>query len=154
VSEIDFLGHVCFNALNKPTKPEPPELPFLSEVGPAEFPPPFKAYPYAGEFGEHIGRYILTYEDGQTETVALSNGTHFADYRRFMSLSIIDPVATDTEEAVIYKGDYGTKTYQLRLFTYHPKRTDLPVRSVEFVLDDVEYVPMLAAITVRLTGRP
>ncbi len=149
-SELDFLGQVCFNSLRKKPGVSPPELPFLSELGPqSEFPPPFKAYPYAGDFGERIGEYVISYEDGETESVPLLNGVHFADYRLFLSLSIIDSVATDTERALFYKADYGTKKYQLRLFSYHPKRPTERIAYVDFLLRNSAYVPMLAALTIR-----
>ncbi len=149
-SELDFLGHVCFNSLLKQPANSWPELPYLSELGrQMEFPPPFKAYPYAGDFGELIGEYVITYDDGETESVPLLNGVHFADYRRFISLSIIDPVATDTDRALSYKGDYGTKQYQLRLFAYHPKKPAKPIAYIDFNLKNADYVPILAAITIK-----
>jgi hypothetical protein len=149
-SEIDFLGQVCFNSLLKKPSLSPSELPFLSELGPqSEFPPPFKAYPYAGDFGEPIGEYVISYEDGETESVPLLNGVHFADYRLFLSLSLIDSVATDTERALVYKADYGTKKYQLRLFSYHPKKPAKRIAYVDFRLKNTDYVPMLAALTIK-----
>ncbi len=150
VAEIDFVGQVCFNSLRKKTDVSSPELPFLSELGPqSEFPPPFKAYPYAGDFGELVGEYVISYEDGETESVPLLNGVHFADYRLFFSLSIIDPVATDTERALMYKSDYGTKKYQLRLFSYHPKKPTKRIAYLDFILRNTDYVPMLAALTIK-----
>jgi hypothetical protein len=149
-TEIDFLGQVCFNSLRKKPSLSPPELPFLSELGPqSEFPPPFKAYPYSGDFGELVGEYVISYEDGETESVPLLNGVHFADYRLFLSLSIIDSVATDTEQVLIYKADYGTKKYQLRLFSYHPKKPTKRIAYVDFRLKNPDYVPMLVAVTIR-----
>lgn len=149
-SELDFLGQVCFNSLRKKPTASWPELPFLAELGPEfEFPSPFKAYPYAGDFGELVAQYVISYEDGEIESVPLLNGVHFADYRLFLSLSIIDPVATDTERALIYKGDYGTKKYQLRLFSYRPKRPTSRIAYVDFVLKNPDYVPMLAALTIK-----
>ena len=67
-----------------------------------------------------MAEYQISYEDGTTESVPLLNGIHFADYRLFFSLSDIDSVATDTERAVMYKSDFGTKRYHLRLFSYRP----------------------------------
>jgi hypothetical protein len=149
-SEIDFLGQVCFNSLLKKPSLLPPELPFLSELGAqSEFPPPFKAYPYAGDFGELVGEYVISYEDGETESVPLLNGVHFADYRLFLSLSLIDSVATDTEQALVYKADYGTKKYQVRLFSYHPKRPTERIAYVDFQLKNTDYVPVLAAVTIK-----
>jgi Glycosyl hydrolases family 2, TIM barrel domain/Glycosyl hydrolases family 2/Glycosyl hydrolases family 2, sugar binding domain len=149
-SEIDFLGQVCFNSLLKKPSLSPPELPFLSELGPqSEFPPPFKAYPYAGDFGQLVGEYVISYEDGETESVPLLNGVHFADYRLFLSLSLIDSVATDTERALVYKADYGTKKYQLRLFSYHPKQPTKRIAYVDFQLKNTDYVPVLAAVTIK-----
>jgi Glycosyl hydrolases family 2, TIM barrel domain/Glycosyl hydrolases family 2/Glycosyl hydrolases family 2, sugar binding domain len=149
-SEIDFLGHVCFNSLLKKPSGVPPELPFLSELGTqSEFPPPFKAYPYAGGFGELIAEYVISYEDGESESVPLRNGIHFADYRLFLSLSIIDSVATDTERALVYKADYGTKKYQLRLFSYRPMKPHKKITYIDFVLKNPDYIPALAAITIK-----
>ena len=84
------------------------------------------------------------------ETLALENGVHFADYRLFSGLSAIDAIATDTERALSYKGDYGAKTYQTRLFSYRPRRTDQPIRTLTFRLTADDYVPLLAAVTVRV----
>jgi hypothetical protein len=149
-SEIDFLGHVCFNSLKQKPSLLPPELPFLSELGAqAEFPPPLKAYPYAGEFGEVIGEYVISYEDGELETVPLLNGVHFADYRLFFSLSIIDSVATDTDRALVYKSDSGTKQYQLRIFSYRPKHPTETIAYIDFQLINKDYVPLLAAISIK-----
>ena len=123
VDEIVFLGHVCYNSLARKPAASFPELPFLFEGFPdQETPAPLKAYPHAGEFGELIGEYDLVYEDDQREIIPLKNGIHFADYRLFHGLSTIDSVATDTERAVHYRGDYGAKSYQLRLFAYHPEK--------------------------------
>lgn len=149
-SEMDFLGQVCFNSLRKKIEASSPELPFLSELGAqVEFPPPYKAYPYLGDFGEVIGEYVIYYEDGESESVPLRNGEHFADYRLFLSLSITDPVATETERVVLYKSDFGTKKYQLRLFTYRPKKPTKRIAYVDFILTNNQYVPMLIALTIK-----
>ena len=150
MDEIVFLGHVCYNSLARKPAASFPELPFLFEGFPdQETPAPFKAYPHAGEFGELIGEYDLVYEDDQREIIPLKNGIHFADYRLFHGLSTIDSVATDTERAVQYRGDYGAKSYQLRLFAYHPEKPNKKVKSIEFRLTNLDFVPLLAAITVK-----
>ncbi len=149
-SEIFFLGQVCFNGLTKKPADGPAELPFLTELGAqAEFPPPLKAYPFAGEFGEVVAEYVIEYEDGQKEVVKLQNGIHFADYRTFFSFSFIEPVATDTKQAVLYKGDFGAKKYQLRLFAYRPARVSERISSIDFRLDGAGYMPLLVAVTLK-----
>jgi hypothetical protein len=147
-SEMEFLGHVCFNALHAKPDASWPELPFLAELG-KEFPAPYKAYPYAGDFGELVAEYVITYDDGSTESVPLMNGIHFADYRLFFSLSMIDAVATDTERALAYKGDFGAKQYQLRLFSYRPKSPKKRIAYIDFNLKNSDYVPILAGITLK-----
>lgn len=150
VSELEFLGHVCFNSLAKTPQPSPPELPYLAEGFPtAESPPPFKGYPQAGEFGETIGEYVLVYEGGSKEVIPLQNGIHFADYRLFYGFSPIDAIATATDRVLTYEGDYGAKTYQMRLFSYRPRRPEKKITELQFNLKDPDYVPLLAAITVR-----
>lgn len=151
VGEILFLGHVCYNSLA--TKPEAvfPQLPFLFDGFPNhETPVPFKGYPQAGEFGELAAEYVLVYADGERESIPLENGIHLADYRLFFGLSGIDAVATDTERALSYQADYGATTYQLRLFSYRPRRPECKLEAIEFSLKNFDYVPLLAAITVRL----
>jgi beta-glucuronidase len=148
-SEIEFLGQVCFNSLVQKKDPYP-GLPYLAELGPGvDYPPPFKAYPLSGGFGDPVAEYVISYDDGTTETVPLMNGIHFADYRLFFSLSDIDSVATDTERAVTYKGDYGTKRYQLRLFSYRPRRPGEKISYIDFNLKNHDYVPMLAGVTLQ-----
>jgi hypothetical protein len=148
-SEIEFLGQVCFNSLAQKIDPFP-GLPYLSEIGPTvEYPAPYKAYPLSGGFGDEVAEYIISYEDGSAETVPLLNGIHFADYRLFFGLSDIDPVATDTERAVMYKSDFGTKRYQLRLFAYRPKRPTEKIDHIDFNLKDHQFVPMLAGVTLQ-----
>jgi hypothetical protein len=149
-AELDFLGHVCFNSIaTKPPAPYP-ELPYIAEGFPnIETPPPFKGYPQAGEFGEQIGEYVVVYADGTREPISLENGIHFADYRMFFGLSFIDPVAIRAERAVAYKADAGLKLYQLRLFTYRPQQASKQIREIEFNLKNFDYVPLLAAVTVR-----
>jgi hypothetical protein len=150
VSELEFLGHVCFNSLAKTSPPSPPELPYLTEGYPTtEIPAPFKGYPQAGEFGEAIGEYVLVYGDGNREIIPLENGIHFADYRLFYGFSPIDAVATATDRVLTYKGDYGAKTYQMRLFSYKPKRPETRIAELQFNLKNFDYVPLLAAITTR-----
>ena len=148
--ELEFLGHVCFNSLASKPSSAYPELPYIAEGFPdIETPPPFKGYPQAGEFGEEIGEYVLVYADGERETIPLENGIHFADYRMFFGLSFIDPVATATQRAVTYKADAGTKLYQLRLFSCRPKQPAKPIRELEFNLKNLDYVPLLAGLTLR-----
>jgi hypothetical protein len=148
--ELAFLGHVCFNSLAAKAPIFHPQLAYLAEGFPnIETPPPFKGYPQAGEFGEEIGEYVLVYADGERETVPLQNGIHFADYRMFFGLSFIDPVATATKRAVSYKAEAGTKLYQLRLFSYRPKQPAKQIREIEFSLKNLDYVPLLAGLTLR-----
>ena len=150
VSELEFLGHVCFNSLAKAPPPSPPELPYLTEGYPAtEVPAPFKGYPQAGEFGEEIGEYVLVYGDGNKEIIPLQNGIHFADYRLFYGFSPIDAVATATDRVLTYNGDYGAKTYQMRMFSYKPKRPEAPIAELQFNLKNFDYVPLLGAVTTR-----
>ena len=150
-SEVLFQGHVCFNSLNRQTTTNHPPLPYLVDGFPlAQAPSPFKAYPHAGAFGEVAAAYVLVYEDGQREEVPLQNGIHLADYRTFLGFSPIDAVATDTERVVHYKGDYGAKTYQMRLFAYRPRQPAKKIREIIFHLKDIGYVPLLAGVTVRL----
>lgn len=150
-SEIAFLGHVCYNSLAGPSPAGIPELPHLFEGFPnVETPVPFKGYPQAGEFGETIGDYVLAYEDGERETIPLENGVHFADYRLFFGLSRIDAVAVDTERALTYRGDHGAKSYQMRLYTHRPRHPSKKIVAIEFNLRHLDYVPLLAAVTVRV----
>jgi hypothetical protein len=81
--------------------------------------------------------------------VPLLNGVHFADYRLFFSLSIIDSVATDTDRALVYKSDSGTKQYQLRIFSYRPKHPTETIAYIDFQLINKDYVPLLAAISIK-----
>ena len=81
--------------------------------------------------------------------IPLQNGIHFADYRLFYGFSPIDAIATATERVLTYKGDYGAKTYQMRLFSYRPRRSEKKIWELQFNLKDTDYVPLLAAITVR-----
>ncbi|MEW5979652.1 MAG: glycoside hydrolase family 2 TIM barrel-domain containing protein [Acidobacteriota bacterium] len=149
-SELLFLGHVCFNSLAKAPSASPPELPYLSEVYPGiETPAPLKGYPQAGAFGETVGQYTLVYEDEEQESIPLQNGIHFADYRLFYGFSRIDAVATATERVLSYKGDHGAKAYQMRLFSYRPKRPGTPIQELRFSLKNFDYVPLLAGITSR-----
>jgi beta-glucuronidase len=153
-TEIEFLGQVCFNSLAQKKDPFP-GLPYLAEIGPTvEYPAPYKGYPLSGSFGDPVAEYQISYEDGTTESVPLLNGIHFADYRLFFSLSDIDSVATDTERAVMYKSDFGTKRYQLRLFSYRPKQPTKKISYIDFILKDNGYVPMLAGITLQQYGTP
>jgi len=148
--ELDFLGHVCFNSLAAKAPIVYPELAYLAEGFPnIETPPPFKGYPQAGEFGEEIGEYVLVYADGERETIPLQNGIHFADYRMFFGLSFIDPVATATKRVVAYKADAGHKLYQLRLFSCRPKQPAKQIREIDFNLKNLDYVPLLAGLTLR-----
>ncbi len=148
-TEIEFLGQICFNSLIQKKDPYP-GLPYLSELGPGvEFPAPFKGYPISGDFGDPVAEYVISYEDGTTESVPLLNGIHFADYRLFFSLSDIDSVATDTERALTYKADYGTKKYQIRLFSYRPKRPAEKISYIDFNLKNPDYVPMLVGLTLQ-----
>jgi hypothetical protein len=149
-SELLFLGHVCFNSIaTKPTQSFP-ELPYLSEGFPnIEMPTRLKGYPQAGEFGEQIGEYVLVYDDGELEAVPLLNGIHFADYRLFYGFSPIDAVATATERVLSYKGDYGAKSYQMRLFAYRPRRPSQKIAELRFELNNFDYVPLLAGLTVK-----
>ena len=154
-SEIEFLGQVCFNSLAHKPATGFAELPYLSEVFPSiENPPPFKGYPQAGAFGELAAEYVISYGDGSKESIALRNGIEIADYRMFFGLSWIDPIATDTERVISYKAAYGTKMYQMRLLSWRPKRTDLPIVSIDFNLKNPGYAPMLSAITVQEYGKP
>lgn len=149
VEEFEFLGHVCFNSNAKAPEASFPELPFLMEGFPnVETPVPFGGYPQGGEFGEIAAEYSIEYEDGEREVMPLANGVHLADYRLFFGLSPIDAVATDTERAVRYQGDFGAKTYQLRLFAYRPAHPEKRIASLEFSLSNKRYVPLLAAITI------
>ena len=150
-SELFFLGHVCFNSIAVKTANPFPEFPYLSEGFPnVETPVPFKGYPQAGEFGEVVGEYILIYEDGEREVIPLQNGIHFADYRLFYGLSAIDAVAIATDRALNYRGDYGAKSYQMRLFSYRPKKPSKKISDLQFNLKNSGYVPLLAAVTVRV----
>lgn len=150
-AELEFLGHVCFNSLAAKPPASLPMLPYWMEGTPGiETPVPFKGYPQAGDFGEEIGQYVLVYKDGEREVVPLENGRHFADYRLYYGLSHIDAVAVATERVVTYTRDHGTKRYQMRLFSYRPKRPSVPIAHVEFRLKNVDYVPLLAAITVQV----
>jgi hypothetical protein len=148
-SEIEFLGQVCFNSLAKKPPAGFAEMPFLSEVFGAESPPPFRGYPQAGEFGEQAAEYVITYEDGATESIPLRNGMELADYRMFYGLSFINPIAAETRGALSYKSDFGTKMYQMRLLSLHPKRQDVRIVSIDFNLKNPAYVPILAAITLQ-----
>ncbi len=149
-SELFFLGHVCFNSIATQPPAAMPELPYLFEGFPnIETPIPLRGYPQAGDFGELIGEYVLVYEDGEQETIPLQNGIHFADYRLFYGFSPIDAVATDTERVLDYKGDFGAKTYQMRLFSYRPKKPARRINELQFSLKNFDYVPLLAAITVK-----
>jgi hypothetical protein len=150
VSEIEFLGQVCFNSLAAKAPAGFAEIPFLSEVFPGiESPPPYRGYPQAGAFGELAAEYIVSFDDGSKESVPLRNGIELADYRMFFGLSFIDPVATDTARVLAWKGDFGTKMYQMRLFSWRPPEPHPRIESIEFHLKDPAYVPMLAAITVQ-----
>ncbi len=150
-SELLFLGQVCFNSLAAKPESQWPELPYLFEGYPnVEAPPPFKGYPQSGDFGEAIGEYVLVYEDGERETITLQNGIHFADYRLFYGFSPIDAVATATERVLYYKGSYGTKTYQTRLFPYRPRQAAKKITELEFNLKNYDYVPLLTALTVKV----
>jgi len=150
VSEVEFLGHVCFNSLARTPPPSPPELPYLTEAySQIENPAPFRGYPQAGEFGEVVGDYVLVYSDGNQEIIPLQNGIHFADYRLFYGFSPIDAVATATDRVLTYKGDHGAKTYQMRIFSYKPKRPATRIAELQFNLKNYDYVPLLAALTIR-----
>ncbi|MGQ0637585.1 MAG: glycoside hydrolase family 2 protein [Planctomycetaceae bacterium] len=150
-SEIIFLGHVCYNTPATRPAASPPELPFLTEVFLGiDAGSRFKGYPLGGKFGDKIGEYVLTYADGERETIPLENGVHFADYRLYSGFSFIDAIATDTERALKYKGDFGVKAYQTRLFSYRPRRPGQPIRTLTFRLLADDYVPLLAAVTVHV----
>ncbi len=149
-SEIDFLGHVCFESLATKAPAGFAEIPFLTEVFPGiESPPPFRGYPLAGDFGELAAEYTVTFEDGSKETIPLRNGIELANYHMFFGLSFIDPLATDTERALSWKGDFGAKMYQMRLFSWRPPHPGKRIEALEFHLKNPAYVPMLAAITVQ-----
>ena len=147
-TELEFLGHVCFNSLAQKPQDPPAKLPYLTRAYPsAAGPAPHKGYPHSGEFGEQIGAYMLIYADGTREVIPLLNGIHFADYRLFHGFSPIDAVAVATERVLKFKGDYGTATYQMRLFSYRPEKPETTIDYVEFHLKNFDYIPILTAIT-------
>ncbi len=147
---VSFLGHVCFNTPASAAPAGPKDLPWINEAGlEGSNPPRFHAYPRAGAFGDSIGEYRLLYEDGSTETIRLENGVQFADYRLFFGFSHIDAVALETRQLVKYKSDAGAKSYQLRLFTYKPRKPGSRIQTIEFRLTSQNYVPILAAITIH-----
>ena len=93
---------------------------------------------------------MISCEDGETESMPLLNMACISPTTGYsLSLSIIDSVATDTEQVLFYKADHGTKKYQLRLFSYHPKQPTKRIAYVDFRLKNTDYVPMLAAVTAQ-----
>jgi hypothetical protein len=125
-------------------------LPWINEAGQdGTLPPRFGGYPQGGKFKEQVGQYVLNYEDGSSESIPLENGIYFADCRLFFGFSHIDSTAIKTERVVKYKGDRGAKTYQLRLFTYRPKKPRVRIQSLDFTLSAKNYVPILAALTIQ-----
>jgi hypothetical protein len=74
-------------------------------------------FPSAGKDGEVVGNYTLQFANGKKQEVPLRNGYEVVQANLVQSASRIDPLATESQRALVYVKDSVRERYQIQLLS-------------------------------------
>ncbi len=76
-----------------------------------------EGFPVVGNDRETVASYTLEYSNGATHEIPLRNGYEIARSNIIQSASRIDPIATESQPALLYVKDFAREQYQILLYS-------------------------------------
>ncbi len=107
----------------------------------------FDGYPVRGRLGEVIARYIIHYENGESETIPLRNGYEMASASLIARTSRINALAANIRRVMTIHREEDWEVYQVGCMEVRPGKPDL-IKNIEFISENDLFFPLLYGITL------